>query len=302
MSSLAILRLVRVSSSATAPSDVLAGHALALVVTPGAVARPTVGAVVAVAAASMLLYWAGLALNDLLDRHEDARHARGRPIPSGDVSPSVAAGITGIAMVTAVALAFTAGPATGVGALVVVAAIVVYDAVAKRNAVAAATAMGACRAANLALGALLVSEDALSSLAPWISVYGAYIAALTIVGKSETADRATRALHVASWFGTRLPVVALGTWVVMQRTDVVLMLISAIPMLALIWMLESRRQRFRAPDFSARDAGLWVRDGVLGITLYNGAFLIAAGQPWLGGIVALLFPVSLRVSRFFSPS
>lgn len=298
---LAILRLVRVSSSATAPSDVLAGHALALAVT--AQASPTsIASLASVALASMLLYWGGLVLNDWLDRHEDAREQRGRPIPSGEVSVRAAAGLAVATFAIAVFAAFAVGPATGVAALVVIVAIVVYDTIAKRHAVAAAFSMGFCRAANLALGVVLVGPEALVPLVPWIVLYGAYIAALTIVGKSETVDRATRPLRIASGFGAALPVVALASWILATDPDPVDAAIAAIPMLLLTGILAVRRTRFSKDDFSRRDAGLWVRDGVLGITLYNGAFLIGSGDLVTGAVVAAFFPLSLRVSRLFSPS
>ncbi|WP_375373510.1 UbiA family prenyltransferase, partial [Micromonospora sp. ATA51] len=47
----------------------------------------------ALAGASVLLYWAGMAANDWADRHLDAVERPERPIPSGRVSPPAALGL-----------------------------------------------------------------------------------------------------------------------------------------------------------------------------------------------------------------
>ncbi|MFC3737438.1 UbiA family prenyltransferase, partial [Paractinoplanes deccanensis] len=73
-----LAELVRAPAALSVPGDVVAGAAAA-----GALRRSTAG----LAAASVLLYWAGMAANDWADRELDARERPRRPIPSGRVKP-----------------------------------------------------------------------------------------------------------------------------------------------------------------------------------------------------------------------
>jgi len=69
-----VVELVRAPAALSVPGDVLAG----------ATAAGTLGPrTAALAAASVCLYWAGMAANDWADRELDARERPERPIPSG---------------------------------------------------------------------------------------------------------------------------------------------------------------------------------------------------------------------------
>ncbi|MEV4021174.1 UbiA family prenyltransferase, partial [Nonomuraea angiospora] len=78
----ALLELVRAPAALTVPGDVLAGATAA-----GTVRWPRA---VGLAASSVCLYWAGMALNDYADRALDAVERPERPIPSGRVRPGAA--------------------------------------------------------------------------------------------------------------------------------------------------------------------------------------------------------------------
>src|SRR6201991_4029282 len=81
--------LVRAPAGLSVPGDVVAGAAAA-----GALRARTP----ALAGASVLLYWGGMAANDWADRRLDATERPERPIPSGRIAPgrgfAVAAGLT----------------------------------------------------------------------------------------------------------------------------------------------------------------------------------------------------------------
>ncbi|MFG3532558.1 SCO3242 family prenyltransferase [Streptomyces sp. NPDC047917] len=74
--------LVRAPAAITVPGDVVAGALAA--------GRPGIGRTTGLAASSVALYWAGMALNDWADRAEDATERPERPIPSGRLTPSAA--------------------------------------------------------------------------------------------------------------------------------------------------------------------------------------------------------------------
>ncbi|MFI8238247.1 SCO3242 family prenyltransferase [Streptomyces sp. NPDC085866] len=80
-----VAELVRAPAALTVPGDVLAGAL--------AVGRPAAGRTLLLAASSVSLYWAGMALNDWADREEDATERPERPVPSGRIGAGTALGI-----------------------------------------------------------------------------------------------------------------------------------------------------------------------------------------------------------------
>ncbi|MEV0244077.1 SCO3242 family prenyltransferase [Streptomyces sp. NPDC050674] len=97
----AVAELVRAPAALTVPGDVLAGALGA--------GRPAGGRTLLLAASSVSLYWAGMALNDWADREEDARERPERPVPSGRISAGAALGIAGGLTATGLALGALAG-------------------------------------------------------------------------------------------------------------------------------------------------------------------------------------------------
>ena len=94
------VELVRAPAALSVPGDAVAGATAADVLD-----RRTAG----VAAASVCLYWAGMAANDWADRELDAKERPERPIPSGRIKPIVALGVAGGLSAAGLALAVTAG-------------------------------------------------------------------------------------------------------------------------------------------------------------------------------------------------
>lgn len=141
-------------------------------------------------AASAMLYLAGMALNDLADREEDARERPERPIPSGTVSPRTAAIIGGSLLLGGVLAAQRSGARWTGPALA--AMIVAYDFQLKRSAVLGPAAMGACRALSLLLGVEASRGVVTRRGAEGALLLGAYVAGLTLIARGETgAARAT---------------------------------------------------------------------------------------------------------------
>ncbi len=147
-----LARLVRLPAALSVPGDTLAGAAAAGGLRgPGAWALP---------AASVCLYWAGMALNDYADREVDAVERPERPIPSGAVRPgealAVAAGLTA----TGVGLAAAAGGRRAAGVGTALAATVWgYDLLLKRTPLAP-LGMAAARGLDVLLGAGARPADA----------------------------------------------------------------------------------------------------------------------------------------------
>ncbi|MGN9775351.1 SCO3242 family prenyltransferase [Micromonospora sp. H33] len=139
-----LAELVRAPAALSVPGDVVAGAAAA-----GALGPRTP----ALAAASVLLYWAGMAANDWADRRLDAVERPERPIPSGRVDPGLAVGLAAGLTAAGVGLAAAAGGRRAAAVAVPLAAAVwAYDLAAK-NTAAGPAAMAACRGLDVLLGA-----------------------------------------------------------------------------------------------------------------------------------------------------
>ncbi|MEV4200649.1 SCO3242 family prenyltransferase [Micromonospora globbae] len=139
-----LAELVRAPAALSVPGDVVAGAAAA-----GALDRRTP----ALAGASVLLYWAGMAANDWADRDLDAVERPERPIPSGRVRPGTAVGLAAGLTAAGLALATAAGGRRAAAVAVPLAAAVWgYDLRAK-NTAAGPAVMAACRGLDVLLGA-----------------------------------------------------------------------------------------------------------------------------------------------------
>ncbi|MGK5742200.1 SCO3242 family prenyltransferase [Micromonospora sp. URMC 103] len=139
-----LVELVRAPAALSVPGDVVAGAAAA-----GALDRRTP----ALAGASVLLYWAGMAANDWADRRLDAVERPERPIPSGRVRPGAAVGVAAGLTAAGLAVATAAGGRRAAAVAVPLAAAVwAYDLRAK-NTAAGPAVMAACRGLDVLLGA-----------------------------------------------------------------------------------------------------------------------------------------------------
>ncbi len=141
------LQLFRVPNLLTVPGDPLAGF---LIATGGHLDSRAWVAVVA----SLCLYAAGLAMNDLADVKEDLRDRPARPLPSGAVGKGAAI----IAVLALIGVAFGvlrlgAGPLAFMAGVLLLATVTFYNFLAKRIPFVGAIAMGACRGGSLLLGA-----------------------------------------------------------------------------------------------------------------------------------------------------
>ena len=183
------LRLVRAPALFSALGDPLAG----LLTDDGDFST---GRASRLSAAAAMLYLAGMALNDLADREEDARDRPERPIPSGAVSPRRAAIIGGALLLGGVVAARRGGARWTGPALA--AMIVAYDFQLKRSATLGPMAMGACRALSLLMGVeasrgVVTRHGTESAL-----LLGTYVAGLTMIARGETGAARTKELRAGA--------------------------------------------------------------------------------------------------------
>jgi UbiA prenyltransferase family len=183
------LRLVRAPAVFSALGDPIAG----LLLEDGELSA---GGASRLSAAAAMLYLAGMALNDLADREEDARDRPERPIPSGAVSPRAAALIGGSLLLGGVLAAHRAGARWTGPALA--AMIVAYDFQLKRSATLGPMAMGACRALSLLMGVEASRGIVTRRGTEGALLLGAYVAGLTMIARGETGAARTKELRAGA--------------------------------------------------------------------------------------------------------
>jgi hypothetical protein len=255
------LRLVRAGTLFSPAADVLAGACLA--------GDPWSGQVARAALASVLVYAAGMILNDHADRATDARLRPERPIPRGQIGAfqALAAGLT------AMGLGILVSPAPTYWAAIA-ALVLVYDYVAKRWLPLASLCMGTLRGLNLAAGTVAVAG--LPGLDAPVTgpalAYATYILAVTLLGALEDEPRVR-------------PRAVLGVQSIAPLVALAGLMATPEPMLpswlglgfAAVFFARQRRIGLAWDQSAIRGSMLWL---LLGTMAYTGLLCLGSGQPW----------------------
>lgn len=197
-----LLELVRAPAALTAVGDTVVGST--------SVRRGVSGRNLPLAASSVCLYAAGMALNDYADADLDKLERPERPIPSGRVSRATALAV-GIGLTAAgVGLAFGAGRASGLISLALAGSVWTYDLFGKSTPAGPAL-MALCRGLDVLLGA--AGPGWRRAVLP-AALIAAHTAALTALSQGEvngtTPVTAAAAAAVTATTATLAPVGACG--------------------------------------------------------------------------------------------
>jgi len=290
-------RLVRLPNLFTAPPDVILGAAV--VGSFGYDVR--VEAVAGLAVSSVILYAAGMALNDYFDADEDARHRPERPIPSGEIPRDRALIFGASLLASGVGVAFLSGGAAAAAAASVLAlAIVTYDGAVK-GSVLGSLVMGANRGINVVLGTAAAAVPTALSLEAFLipAVVALYVASVTQMAESETGATRRRAVSVGV-AGTAVAALGVGVAIAVapvSPADAAL----AVALLAafLVWTGPPLRRAYRDP--SPATIGPAVGACVLGLTVLAAAFAATVGVYWSLAAAAFFVP-AVGLSKVFDVS
>ncbi len=172
---------------------------------------------------ALMLYCAGLVLNDLMDLNEDRRDRRHRPLPAGMISVTGAIVVTVALFVGGLAAAWFNGPLCAGIAAALSLLIVSYNSGAKRIPIIGPLNMGLCRGLSIFMGlaissSLHLGQGSPAALLTWENMWMLlswpsysitpmilYIAAVSMIASDET--RPTR-MRIRPW----LPVAAVAYW------------------------------------------------------------------------------------------
>ncbi|GAB2587769.1 transferase [Paractinoplanes abujensis] len=284
-----LAELVRAPAALSVPGDVIAGAAAAGGVRP---ATP------ALAAASVCLYWGGMAANDWADREVDALERPQRPIPSGRVQPGhaalVAAGLTAAGVGLA---ALTGGRRAAAVAVPLAGAVWAYDVWAK-NTAAGPAFMAACRGLDVLLGA---SGGRMRDAVPAALTVAAHTYTVTELSRREV-EGATAALPLSTLAGTAVVAAAAAGW--RARPPGPARLRQAAAGLLAAWYAAgygSAQVRAAAEPTAGRIRAA-VGAGITDLPTLQGALTAKAGSPAYGIGLALMAPLARRLARKVSPT
>ncbi|MGC4855850.1 SCO3242 family prenyltransferase [Micromonospora sp. DT4] len=311
-----VAELVRAPAALSVPGDVVAGAAAA-----GALGPRTP----ALAGASVLLYWAGMAANDWADRRLDAVERPERPIPSGRVTPTAALGLAAGLTAAGVGLAAAVGGRRAAALAVPLAASIWgYDLLAK-NTAAGPAVMAACRGLDVLLGA---SGGRLVRALPSAATVAAHTWTVTALSRREVSG-ADAALPMRTLAGTA--VVAASAAVAVPRRAAGAAprragvagavgsderatvdggrtwstgIAAALPVALAGWYAArygaAQAQVVRDP--SAGKVRAAVGAGITGLPALQGALTARGGAGLLGLAVAAAAPLGRRLARKVSPT
>lgn len=195
---LAYLQLVRLPNLFTAMADVAMGYLLT---------HPDRGSIDGVVlglllGASVLLYSAGVVLNDVFDVEIDTRERPTRPIPSGRIPLQKARYLGFRLLVGGLILAWLTVLVEndfrpGVVAILLALCVVLYDSRLKRTPLGP-LAMGACRALNVLLGMSLVAGSWQAVHLGVAGALGTYIVGVTWFARTEARSSSRLQLGLAT--------------------------------------------------------------------------------------------------------
>jgi 4-hydroxybenzoate polyprenyltransferase len=278
--------LLRPANVMTAAADVLAGYAVAGLAHGRALPW--------LLASTVGLYAGGVVLNDFFDRRLDAVERPERPIPSGRVPASHAAGL-GSALLAGGVL--SAAQATGTAAAVagsIALLVVLYDAWGKHRPWFGPANMGLCRGLNLILGMAAVPAT-ISGHWPLALLSFVYIAAATAVSRGEVhgGKRGPAGLALISLSGVVGVLAAIAV-----RSGPRAM--AAIPLtIVLAWrVLPPFWKVYQDPQPGL--IRLAVRAGVLSLVLVDAVIATAYAGPLYGAIVLATAVAAGLLARLFS--
>jgi heme O synthase-like polyprenyltransferase len=180
-SSQAWIGMMRVSNAPTVVSNVLVGFAIAMQM-QGKYFTWNPSYHIFFSVCILIVYFAGMILNDAFDAKHDKQHRPDRPIPSGAIS-RFAAWIAGLLLLVAVSV-FSIGHGAASGLMLLVLAVLLYTFF-HRWFIPAIVFMALCRGLVYLIVANPTRDDGHSLLLTFCLALAFYTAVLTLIGRFE---------------------------------------------------------------------------------------------------------------------
>lgn len=282
------LQLARPANLPTAAADILAGVAIAGVVSSQVFGLPVFYLVFS----SVFLYAGGVVLNDVFDAELDKIERPERPIPSGLIPLKSAALFGVLLLLVGIVLAFLVQRSSGIIAMALAVAIVLYDGFSKKYSFLGPLNMGLCRGLNLILGMSVLGQSA-----NWwyAAIPIVYIFAITLISRGEV--HGNNKSHII-WAGALYAAVIFAVvGIVTFRTDHI---VQTAPFLALFAFLVYRplirAYQLNSPERIKKA----VMAGVLSLVVLDASLAVGFSTWWYGLLLLLLLPLSILLSKIFA--
>lgn len=290
------LQLTRPANLPTAAADILAGIAISgFFLTASheqALGWPKFIEVVILVCSTVLLYAAGVVLNDVFDYRLDKKERPERPIPSGLVSLKLAAIFGGSLMVLGILAAFWVGLTSGVVSLTLGFFILLYDTLGKQHTIFGPLNMGLCRGLNLLLGISI-----LGNLNHWeyAIIPIIYIAAITLISRGEVyGDNKNHIVLAAILYA--IVITAIAFILIHSSRNILISLPFVVLFAALIYRPLLRAYKENSPQ----NIKMAVKTGVISIIVLDAVLAVGLSYWWVGVITLLLLPISILLSKLFA--
>ena len=204
------LELMRVSNAPTVVTNVLAGIAVGLQARLSAIDVP-LGTTALVLVGVVIVYMAGMVLNDAFDARIDARERPGRPIPSGRIAEARAR-FAGFAMLlVGTGMLAVASDATMWWSITLAALVLLYNLL-HALVPGAFLLVAACRGLVPVIAALATSVGTEPSLLRWVAGgMAAYVAAVSLAARDEVRGFG-RIARLGCWLLPFAACAPLGMW------------------------------------------------------------------------------------------
>ena len=278
-----LAELVRLPAALTVPGDSLSGAVAA--------GHPLGRRGALMPAASICLYWAGMALNDYADRDLDAVERPERPIPSGRVRPAQALGLAAGLTVAGLGLAtVSAGPRVLPLAATLGGVVWAYD-LALKDTPAGPVAMAAARG----LDVLLAAGGSRAALVP-AGLLAAHTAGVTVLSRGEVHG-STPAVASAVTAGTVLVALAAAA----PRAGRV-PAVAAVAMAGVYAWTVGRAQGRAVSNPDAGTVRTATGAGIRGMIPLQAALAARGGAPVAGLGLLAMGPVAKAAARVVSPT
>lgn len=215
----------------------------------------------------LLLYIAGMALNDAADMEVDSRERPSRPIPSGRISPRGAYVFVLVCLSAGLILLTRLGPEATAFALALAIAIIAYDLYHGASA-ASVLLLGMCRSLVCLVAAVSIAWPLDWPIASWfiVAIFG-YVTVLSIIARAEAGPRAAR----MRWLSLALPVIAISPIIVVSDPQPMAYLFAVA---MIVWILFVSRHLFRHQPKPPRAIMGWLA----GICLVDAFYLALLGR------------------------
>ena len=289
-------RLARPANLPTAAADILAGAAIAGVISnPGQADFPEfvpAADILYLVFASIFLYAGGVILNDVFDSKIDTVERPERPIPSGLIPLTSAAIYGGSVLGAGIVLAFLVHSLSGWVATALAISILVYDAIAKKYGFFGPLAMGACRGLNLILGMSVLGSLEYGWMA---GIPIVYIFAITLISRGEVHGENKNHIVLAGILYASVIFAVLT--VAFLYTDSVLFPLLFLALFALMVF----RPLYKAySDNSPQNIKKAVMAGVLSLVVLDASLAVSFSTWWYGLLILALLPLSMALSKLFA--